>query len=368
MTTEQAALNTGDEIVILKQDRTHVYGEWSGSSSLPTGTYGVAKFVTKSSGTIGADEVQIESKQKTQAQLQAKIDRIPPDMADIKADVIMEYRSEIQTLDSEINQIYSGTTGVTGLYEKMYNLMNPNGLLSELDNQNTVINTLNMEQDEIEATFIVAMGYLLRDGYWSNNNYIVGQEEFLYRDAVDMAKEMSKPATSYSVTYVRTPEGHDIPMEEIEMNAIFKIYDEELNIDDKMFVKKRTFGVDNKKLGSIEVSNQDITLTGNDLGSVLSRMSQLSDLPGRAVIAFPSDDFIVSPHTLLTSAFVLMLIKGIMNPSIFRQYCTRVVRYSFCFFQYSILNSRCQQPIFYFSCFRINAFIRTVDHIIIIIH
>lgn len=279
MTIEQMSLHMGDEIVILYRDKTYIYGEWSGDSSvLLENSYGVAKFVTKPLGSIGADEVQIEAKKKTQEQLQAKIDRIDPEMAEKKQDVIDEYLAEIRRLDSEINSIYAGTNDALGLYNKMYNLMNSFGLLYELDEQNTIINTLNAQQDDIESTFISAMGYLLRDGYWSNNNYIVGQEEFLYRDAIDMAQEMSKPETSYSVSYVRTPDGYDVPIEEIEMNSIFKIYDKELNIDDKMFVKKRAYGVDNKKLGSIEVSNQDITLTGNDLGSLLSRMSQLADL------------------------------------------------------------------------------------------
>ena len=37
-------------------------------------------------------------------------------------------------------------------------------------------------------------------------------------------------------------------------------------------------GFDKKERGDIEVSNNDLTLTKNDLGTLLSRMSELADL------------------------------------------------------------------------------------------
>ena len=36
------------------------------------------------------------------------------------------------------------------------------------------------EQLDIEADFYLAMGDMLRDGYWADNNYAPGQEEYLY--------------------------------------------------------------------------------------------------------------------------------------------------------------------------------------------
>ena len=160
----------------------------------------------------------------------------------------------------------------------MSDVVSNNGLLNQLSGLMNDIDQLNAEQDLIEATFISAMGYMLRDGSWSNNNYTIGQEVFLYCDGVDMTRQMSHPETDYSFDYVRVAEDFDVPAEDIEINAIFKLYDPELQIDDKMFIRSITRGVDDKSLGKITVSNQDITLTGNDLGSLLSRMSQLADL------------------------------------------------------------------------------------------
>ena len=328
-TPEQAALATDDDVVILRDNGTISYEKWTGQGAPQlANAYGVVKFVTKAAGKIGAAEVQIESKEKEISNLRRKIS------VTVKADRIAEYNAEIYRLQDEMDAIYVGeatydpmaayavddkcshnagqhgdnynyltayaykcTTAIPahteehawnasewsqiaygGLFKMMHDVMKPTGLFYEFDTITAELNQLNSEQDDIESTFIAAMGYMLRDGYWSNQNYTIGQETFLYMDAVDMSKEMSHPTTEITFSYVRLTEEYDIQPEDIEINAIFRIWDEDLNVFESMFIKKITYGVDNKELGSIEVSNQDIALTGNDLSTLLSRMSQLADL------------------------------------------------------------------------------------------
>ena len=270
-TAEQAALSVDDEVVLLNTDGTLDYTTWTNDpTTLMADAYGVVKFVVKASGKIGAAEVQIEAKQKEIDRLYNKISMFVEDDPRIP-----EYENEIVRLTEEIAAIYTGNNGLNAM---MHSVMKSDGLLYDLEQIEDTIETLNGEQDEIEATFIAAMGYMLRDGYWNNNNYITGQEEFLYEDARDMSRQMGKPTTSYTFSYVRVTEEYDIQPEDMEINAIFKLYDKELDVFENMFVKKIVYGVDNKQLGSIEVSNEDISMTGADLGSLLSRMSQLADL------------------------------------------------------------------------------------------
>lgn len=327
ITAEQAALHGGDEVYILLNNGKYTKTTWTGSSQLSS-AYGVAKFATPSAGKIGAAEVQIEAKGKSIDALQRKIN------VTVAADKIAEYKAEILRIRKEIEAIYTGYTAYSdtsayavndkcshntgydqvtysydnanaykcttaiptpstthawnasewtqitpgGLWKMMHDVMKSNGLLYQYDHYYNLNIQLNEEQDDIEATFIAAMGYMLRDGYWNDNNYTVGQEEYLYADALDISREMGRPRTDYSFSYARITEDFGVPAQDIEINAIFKIYDPELEIDDKLFIKRISYGVDKKNEGNIEVSNQDITLTGNDLGSLLSRMSQLADL------------------------------------------------------------------------------------------
>jgi len=289
ITAAEETLNVGDTVYILLDNGKYTKTTWSGSSQL-LNAFGVAKFASPSAGKIGSAEVQIVSKEKTITQLQHKID------ITTSADRIAEYTAEISALQAEITALYNDSTN--GLYAMMYSVMKSNGLLYQFSQKVAMNTTLNNQQDDIEATFIAAMGYMLRDGYWNNKNYTVGQEEYLYADAIDMIEQMSKPKKSFSFKYVRIEDDFNIPAEDIEINAIFKIYDKELDINDAMFIKRVIYGIDNLSTGTIEVSNQDITLTSGDLGTLLSRISQLADLIEQKNALFERAKAISSDNTI----------------------------------------------------------------------
>ena len=271
-TSEQKALSVGDDVVVLSNSAErfrYATIETTPEDLLTSNDYGIAKFVTKAAGTIGAAEVQIEAKEKEIANLQRKINNTT------KEDKIAEYTAEIQQLELEIHIIY---TDSDGLYYKMHRVMSQDGLFYALKQLETSGNALQQIQDEIEGDFIIAMGDMLRDGYWNNQNYIEGQEQHLFDDATDRMNELSKPTVDYSFSLIRLHKQYNIPIEDFQLNAIFRLYDEELGINDNLFITKITIGIDNEDNGKIEVSNRDITINTNDLGALLSRMSQLADL------------------------------------------------------------------------------------------
>ena len=266
-------LEAGDMVVILKSNHTHTYEEWTGNPiTQMQNAYGVAKFITKAAGKIGAAEVQIEAKQKTIAQLEYKIS------STTRQEKIDEYNAEIDKLNVEIEVVYNGDDDSEGLYSMMYRVMNSAGLLFELDTIFDALHGLNASQEQIESIFADAMGPMLRDGYWSNQNYIPGQEKCLYADARLMTKEMCRPKTEYTFDYVRVTEDFDIPIEDIEINGTFHIYDEELQVDDDLYIKRVSYGVDNKSLGTIEVGTQDVILTGGSFGDLLGKISNLANI------------------------------------------------------------------------------------------
>ena len=164
-----------------------------------------------------------------------------------------------------------------GLYQMMFNVVDRNGLLADLQAKEAIASGLDDDQLDIEADFIVAMGDMLRDGYWSNNNYVPGQEQSLYNDALKMSDKMGKPKISYSLQYLRAPEW-DMEMDDMEINMLAHLVDDELEVNEYLYMRKITIGIDEENSGSIEINNDEVTITGNDLGSILSRMSQLSDL------------------------------------------------------------------------------------------
>lgn len=270
-TATSAALAIGDEVVVLNSNGTHRYEviETTPQALIQSGDYGIAKFVTKAAGSIGAKEVQIEAKEQEIDNLERKI------ASTTKADKIAEYNAEIARLRTEINMI---KTDENGLYAQMYSMMKSDGVLYSIHYYQQVYTALVAQQLDIEATFAAAMGNLLRDGYWQDNNYIPGQEQALYNDACIMSRQMGRPKTSYTLKYLRTPTDVDTDIDDILINDIAHIIDDELDINELLYVRKITIGIDHEDSGSLDVNNNEVALSANDLGSVLSRMSELSDL------------------------------------------------------------------------------------------
>ena len=270
-TAEQQALHTGDTVIVLNNNKTFrkVTCPASPASLIGSGDYGIAKFITPAAGSIGAYEVQIEAKQQEITNLQRKIN------ATTKTDKIAEYNAEIDALNTSINTIL---TQSNGLNYQMWKLACSDGYLYDLDRSKAIVAGLQADLDDAESDFIIAMGDMLRDGYWNNHNYIEGQEQHLYDDAVEVEEAMSKPQVSYSFKIIRLSQQFNIPMEDFVLNGIFKIIDDELKINDNLFISQITIGIDEEDEGTVDVTNKDLTASANDLGQLLSRMSQLSDL------------------------------------------------------------------------------------------
>ena len=270
-TAAAKTLAVGDDVVVMNNNGTFRYAtiESTPAALIQTGDYGIAKFVTKAAGKIGAYEVQIEAKGKEIDNLQRKIN------VTTKPEKIAEYQAEIERLQGEQQTIY---TQENGLYASMHAVMNADGMLNGLEACKNTYASLTVDMDEIESDFIVAMGDLLRDGYWNNKNYIEGQEQHLFDDANERLDILSRPSVSYNFNLIRLHKTFGVPLEDFKLNALFKIHDDELDVHENLFITKIIVGIDDESAGSIEVSNKDITINTNSLGALLSRMSQLSDL------------------------------------------------------------------------------------------
>ena len=189
------------------------------------------------------------------------------------------YRVELASLDETTvpadNKGSIKTYQDTGLYNLMKlaveTLIRIDG---EIDQREQALN----DQDVIEATFAQAMGDMLKEGYWNNTNYVEGQEQALYNDAVEMMSQMSKPTVSYSVNRVSLTNQLGYDDDDLKLNMQVHLYDRELGVNDIVYISRITKHLDDESKDDVELSNKDINLQGLSLDSVLSRMSQLADL------------------------------------------------------------------------------------------
>lgn len=152
------------------------------------------------------------------------------------------------------------------------------GLVTELNSLSKQRENALTAQDNVEADFAIAMGDMLKDGYWNNSNYAIGQEQFLYEDSVDMINQMSKPSVSYSVSLVSL---NDLLLRHrmnLALNTPIRIYDPDLEVNDFAYITRIVKHLDAPEDDTVDISNEDITLSGLTLDSILSRITKLADL------------------------------------------------------------------------------------------
>lgn len=267
---EDLEIKEGDMIVIIpssKEYRTVTAGAGGGISLTPEDLYAI-KFITKPSAQIGAKEVAIEAKTKLIENLKKRINDSTTD--EKKAEI----NNQIAAYEAEIEELYTGTETVTGLYDLMTSACELVLELNALSSQREAALTA---QENIEANFAISMGDLLKDGYWNNTNYAAGQEVFLYEDAVEMIKQMSKPKVSYTISSVSLSRVFGRPISEDDLNANIRVYDPDLGINDFVYVSGTSSCLDKEENDTATISNEDITITGLSLDSILSRVTKLAD-------------------------------------------------------------------------------------------
>lgn len=154
-------------------------------------------------------------------------------------------------------------------------------------------------QNNIEADFVLAMGDLLRDGYWNDDNYIKGQEQYLYNDALDVMKEVSKPTVKYTVSLMVMSDAMGYTPGQVELNSKVRIYDPELEINDTVYVNKIKRYIDRKDQGSVEITNEEVNISAN-FDSIFSRITSIANLIEQKKTLFERSEAITSEGTLAT--------------------------------------------------------------------
>lgn len=133
-------------------------------------------------------------------------------------------------------------------------------------------------QDEIEDVFSVAMGSLLKDGYWSDDNYTVGQESALYKDALEISKKMAYPIISYENIGIQDLSISDkYAGEEFELGQAIRIYDKDFKINDSGVVSKTVECPDKRESNTISIHTDMLDIGNKSFASILERVTEMAE-------------------------------------------------------------------------------------------
>ena len=266
---EDAAFKEDDLVVAVKNGGEYSYVTASAGMTFGADIVYAVKFLTPSAGQIGGKEVAIEAKEKTIETLtEAK------EEADSEKEKA-ELQNQINTTQQEINNLKNGTAESEGSYALMWEAVTT---VLEIKTLDATVKSAQEDMAEAEQTFVDAMGNMLHDGYWNNSNYTIGQEESLYADAVEILKIMSRPAVTYSMSFLNLAALSDYKMEEIKLNMRVRIYDFELGINDWGFVEKLVEYPLAERENTVTISTDELNIGANTFESVLNRMMEAANI------------------------------------------------------------------------------------------
>lgn len=198
---------------------------------------------------------------------------------------------------------FVGTTFTFSIEAKPYSLFEQYamaiGLAEAVDAYKSSYDKDIIKQKQIEAQFIIDMGDMLRDGYWTDDNYISGQQQFLYNDALDVMKQVSKPKVTYSVSLLSYAMMTGQTLEDIQLNSKIRIYDPQLKINDNVYVSKITRVLDDPSKSSIEISNEQVDVSSN-FDSIFSRINDIAKVVQQKKTMYDRAEAINSSGSLAT--------------------------------------------------------------------
>lgn len=149
--------------------------------------------------------------------------------------------------------------------------------INAIESTNNLIATQTENQLEIETEFNVAMGSMLRDGYWSDTNYTVGQEDLLYQDALAISQKMAFPIATYSVGVQNLARLSKYSDEEFDIAQTIRMYDPDMKINDHGIVSKIIDHPDAPLSDTLEISTDVLDIGNKTFASILERVTEMAE-------------------------------------------------------------------------------------------
>lgn len=132
-------------------------------------------------------------------------------------------------------------------------------------------------QETLNANLSNYLGPMLRDGYWSDTNYALGQEESLYQDALGISQTLAYPIVTYDVDYRPVSALPGYEDEVVLLRQVVRIYDDDLGIDDVVYPETIKEYPDNRKKDNVKFTTDIYNLANKTFSTMIDRISEMAN-------------------------------------------------------------------------------------------
>lgn len=131
--------------------------------------------------------------------------------------------------------------------------------------------------EDLDDEFSSRMGSMLKDGYWNDSNYTVGQEESLYNDALEISKKLAYPAVTYDVSIQNLSVLPKYDGEEFKLAQTVRMYDPDMDVNDHGIVSEMDIYPDKPKSDSIKIKTDILDIGTKSFASILERITEMAE-------------------------------------------------------------------------------------------
>lgn len=132
------------------------------------------------------------------------------------------------------------------------------------------------------------LGDLLREGYWQDDKYVKDDEERMYSDAMDNLEEISKPETTYDISYIdlysanrdqsyAVDDRYDIDWPDIQITDAVHLVDPEIDINQWAYIDVINKCYDHPWDTTLEINTKLSLIGQHDFTDVLSRIAEVAN-------------------------------------------------------------------------------------------
>lgn len=142
---------------------------------------------------------------------------------------------------------------------------------------------------ELQNEMTNALGDLYREGYWQKNDYVDGDEQKLYDDALDNLEKLSKPEAKYDITYLdlygadrdnadnsAACDNNKIVWPDILTTSAAHLIDPEIGINTWAFVDKTEKCYDQPWKTKISINTNLTTISQHSFTDVMTHIAEVA--------------------------------------------------------------------------------------------
>lgn len=142
--------------------------------------------------------------------------------------------------------------------------------------------------DGLQLSLVTSLGDMYREGYWQKNDYVDGDEDKLYEDALESLKKIARPKATYNITYLDLY-GTDTDPEygasgvttkalwpDLSINSAVHLVDPEIAVNCWAYMDKIKKCYDQPWKTSIDINTELTTIAQHSFADVMSNIADVA--------------------------------------------------------------------------------------------